>query len=42
MWNFILMRILTILLYEDSKLKRTKQVFKAKSDAYRNKMGRRK
>ena len=40
-WAFIIMRLLTIILYEDKKIKRIKQVFEAKSDGYKNKMGKR-
>lgn len=40
--KFIIMRLLTIVIYEDNKLKRINQVFKAKSDGYKNKMGRKK
>lgn len=41
-YMFMFMRLLTILFYEDNKMKRIKQVFEAKSDAYKNKMGKRK
>lgn len=39
-FKFIIVRLLTIILYEDKKLKRIVQVFKAKSDAYKNIMGK--
>lgn len=40
--KFVIMRLLTIVIYEDKKLKRINQVFKAKSDGYKSKMGKRK
>ena len=40
-WKFIILRLITIILYEDRKIKRIKQMFAAKSDAYKNKMGKR-
>lgn len=40
-FKFIFMRMITIVLYEDKKIKRIKQVFKAKKDAYENNMGKR-
>lgn len=41
-WKFLTLRLITIILYEDRKLERIKQMFKAKSDAYKNRMGKRK
>lgn len=40
-WKFLFLRLITIVLYEDNKKERIKQMFIAKSDAYKNKMGKR-
>lgn len=39
-WGFIIMRLITIVIYEDKKFKRIVQLFRAKSDGYKNKMGK--
>lgn len=41
-FKFIVVRLITIVLYEDKKVKRINQVFKARSDAYKNIMGKKK
>lgn len=39
-YKFIIVRILTIILFENSKLTRIKQVYRAKKDAFEGKMGK--
>lgn len=39
-WGFFLIRVLAIIIYEDHKFKRIYRIFKAKSDAYKNRMGK--